>query len=156
MFRLFQFLANRKVVQRKASTWHISLKTLFFSPHSQIFGTDFLRSRCSIETTHQRLLTRACRPRTAFFSAVFLTHPAPGSAVGRLQPFVTWPVRAWLWLTGDGHVRWVSLSFQREVGQINKKIKVKAIISDSSGRPHKKSQLKSFFPGLPSHRLTQP
>ena len=78
-FRLFQFLGNKKVVQR--TTWHISLKTLFFSPHSQIFGTDFLRSHCSIETTHQHLLTRACRPRRAFFSAVFLTHPSPESGL---------------------------------------------------------------------------
>lgn len=86
---------------------------------SQIFGSDFLRSRCSIETTHQRSHSlEPVGPGKAGFLQVFLTHPGPesASAPGRLQPFVTWPARAWLWLTGDGCVNQVSLPIQKGGG----------------------------------------
>lgn len=105
-----------------ASAWHVSLKPCSTTPAPPRLPPGLSppswhgswRSRSPTETSHHRSLTRA--ERLGGFSQVFLTHPVPEShsAAGRLQPFVTLPVRAWLRLTGDGCVKQVSKEGRRK------------------------------------------
>ena len=92
---------------------HSSPAPLFLPRLSRQSWQRSRRSRWSTETSHHRSLTGA--EQLGGLSQVFLTRPVPEShsAAGRLEPFVTLPVRAWLWLTGDGRVKQVSCPIQK-------------------------------------------
>lgn len=105
---------TEETFKRSVHLADLTQASLRFSPHlSPQSWHGSWRSRSSTETSHHRSLTRAWR--LGGFSQVFLTHPVPEShsAAGRLQPFVTLPVRAWLRLTGDGCVKQLSSPIQK-------------------------------------------
>lgn len=107
---LLQHLPIRGGVQKQRGLGR-SRSRLRFSPPRAWHGC--WPSHSPSETFRHRSLTPA--GRLGGFSQVFLTRPVPEShlAEGRLQPFVTWPVGAWLRMTGDGCVKQLSDPIQK-------------------------------------------
>lgn len=122
----FAFVAShqQRRCSKGASTWQIPLKSplffLSFCPPQSWHGC--WPSHSPSETFHHRSLT--ADKRLVGFSQVFLTRPVPEShsADGRLQPFVTLPVRAWLRMTGDGCVKKLSNPTQKKGKMTERKV----------------------------------
>lgn len=95
------------------------------SSRPPLFSPSFLLGLGTDLAVHTHLLKRPVIAHSLepsgweAFRRYFLTHPVPEShsAAGRLQPFVTLPVRAWCWLTGDGCVKLASGPIQKKKGE---------------------------------------